>query len=182
MPLLDIGLDKSYPELFQYLKFSWFAYLSLVLAVRRNEKAFLPMAIVFLILFAFDAFRLHESYGNDVASLLTIEPVLGLRLQDYGELIVMLGLAVTSIMVWLSSYFLCRVDQRYIVVFSGKMLLLFGIFGAAVDMLHEMMSRVGKTAYFFVGTIEDGGEMLVLSMLVGSFTVYSLASAKLSRP
>ena len=179
VPLFNIETDNSYPEFYQYLKFFWLFYLSVVLTIRRREKAFLFLAGIFLALLVVDSFGIHESFGNKIASTLTLEPILGLRLQEYGEMFVMASVGAASFLLWGIAYFLARSDQRYIIVFTGKMLLLFGLFGVAVDMVHQMMTRIGRTAYFVAGSIEDGGEMLVLSVLAGFFVVYSISSNRM---
>jgi hypothetical protein len=93
---------------------------------------------------------------------------------------VMASLGASSFLLWGIAYSLARADQRYIIVFTGKMLLLLALFGVVVDMVHQMMTRVGRTAYFIAGSIEDGGEMLVLSVLAGFFVVYSLSSNRMA--
>ncbi|WP_395662221.1 hypothetical protein [Aestuariivirga sp.] len=180
VPLFSIEIDRSYPEFYQYLKFFWLFYLSIVLAIRRGEAAFVFLAIIFLALLVVDSFGIHESFGSKIASTLTLEPILGLRLQEYGEMFVMASLGASSFLLWGIAYSLARADQRYIIVFTGKMLLLLALFGVVVDMVHQMMTRVGRTAYFIAGSIEDGGEMLVLSVLAGFFVVYSLSSNRMA--
>lgn len=181
VPLLNIEIDRAYPELFQYIKWFWLFYLSFVLSIRRAQKSLLLLAPIFLILLIIDSFSIHENYGSQIAANLNMEPILGLRLQDYGEAVVMLIAGAISLFLWMLSYRFVSADQRYIVVVTGRLLLLFGAFGLVADMLHQMMSRVGRLPYVYMGVIEDGGEMLVLSALAGLFVVYSLSSVRTVR-
>lgn len=181
VPLLNIEVDGSYPEFFQYIKWFWLLYLSLVLSVRRKQKSFIFLAVIFLILLIQDSFRIHESYGSQIAANLNMEPVLGLGLQDYGEAVVMLITGAISLSLWMLSYRFVSLEQRYIVAVTGRLLLLVGAFSVVADMLHEMMTRVGRLAYVSMGVIEDGGEMLLLSILVGLFVVYGLSGVRTAR-
>lgn len=179
--MFNLEVDRSYPEFYQYIKWFWLSYLSFVLSVRRDQKPFMLLGAIFLILLIVDSFSIHENYGSQIAAGLDIVPILGLRLQDYGEAAVMLAVGGIILLLWGLSYRFVRYDQRYIVVVTGKLLLLYGAFGVVADMLHQMMSRVGRLAYASMGVIEDGGEMLVVSMLVGLFVVYGLSSVKTAR-
>ena len=86
--LFHIGMDRSYPEMFQYLQTFAAALLLLAIARRRRVAAYLAWQPVFFYLLIDDAFQVHERLGGWLVRDLTLTRPLGLRLQDLGELLV----------------------------------------------------------------------------------------------
>lgn len=167
LPLFDVALDRSYPEFYQYLKWYWLVCLSLYLGTRLRELAFPLLAPVFAILLIDDAFTLHESFGGEIASRLGLQASFNIRTQDLGELAFLAFSALAIFTFWAMAYHFASTSARKHLKLIGALLLLLGFFGGAMDAVHEATGRFGLTAYFLVGTLEDGGEMIVLSLLTG---------------
>jgi len=160
-PLLSIERDRGYAEGFQYLKECSIALLLLVLATRRRQAVYLAWSVLFAYFLIDDSFKIHEQYGRMLAHYLEWQPMFRLRTEDIGELAVsvIVGILVfTSIAV---SYSFggpaARKASRHLCVLVA--ILVF--FGVVVDMLHIALS-LGKDA---IGLIEDGGEMLTMSVI-----------------
>ena len=100
-----------------------------------------------------------------------------MREQDIGELIVSAFFGAGLLILIFQRFFWCefRVKHHYIdllVLFSALVL-----FGIGVDMVHMMVSS-GAEVW---GLIEDGGELLVMSLIV--FYIVSLSTGEqLSAP
>lgn len=183
LPLFDITLDRSYPEFYQYLKWYWLVCLSLYLAVRLREFPFLLLAPVFAFLLVDDAFTLHESFGGEIASRLGIQGAFGLRTQDVGEAVFIGFSALVIFIFWAMAYQSASSSVRKHLGAVGGLLFLLGVFGGVLDAAHEAVARFGPTAYFLAGTLEDGGEMIVLSLLAGLLLrLAHEASVRQSRP
>lgn len=168
-----LGHDRGVAEFYQYIKYIWVVLLLTLLAYRSRQYSFLFWCPVFIYLLIDDAVGVHESVGAAIAHRLEMEPLFGLRLQDYGELLVSAGagfIVLTPVVLAMikgtpqfrkaSLDFICLIG-------------LLAFFGVFVDMLHIALpvERVGK---FVLGIIEDGGEMISGSLLV-AYALFRLA-------
>lgn len=163
-PLLNIEKDQGYAEFYQYTKFFWIFSLLIYLCFWRDGR-FLAWAFLFLYLLADDALSIHENVGGIISERLDFAPLFGLRLQDYGEL------AVTGVMFiflfgplfwvyWNGSQEFKSTSRNIAILLSS---LIF--FGVVVDMLHVMVDFGGRVS-FLLGVVEDGGEMLSVSLVL----------------
>jgi hypothetical protein len=164
-----IEADRSYPELFQYAKEFWLLLMFCSLSVIRSERVYLAWAFLFGFLLLDDAFVLHERLGFVAAgyfghSNLSIGETVLLRRQDFGELIIytVAGIALLTLIQtalrWGSDEFR-QVSHRLVTLLS-----LFVLFGVVADVIHVALRRL-PTLYRLVGTLEDGGEMVMLSVI-----------------
>ncbi len=165
----NIEGDRSYSEFFQYAKELGLLLMFCSLSVVRSERAYLAWAFIFGFLLLDDAFALHERLGFVAAdyfghrNLLIGETVL-MRDQDFGELIIytVAGIVFLSLIQaalrWGSGEFR-QVSHRLVML-----LVLFVLFGVVADMIHVALRQL-PTLYRLVGTLEDGGEMVMLSII-----------------
>jgi hypothetical protein len=120
-------------------------------------------AALFLAALADDEMRLHENKGAWLAEKLRFpEGVLGLRANDLGEMFVWGLLAAVPLAVLV--FFYRRSDRWTRRAGIGLAVLVAGyvFFGGVVDQLHVLF--LGGPLENAVGTIEDGGELVVLSL------------------
>lgn len=181
-PRLKISTDHSWAEMFLYAK--WLgACMLFALAWRRSRVALYgAFSFLFLVVLCDDSFSLHEGVvAQRVAEIMGFQAAFGLRAIDFAELTIwaLLGLMIVTTLI---------VGYRRTPP-SGRVLApwLFGSFaallvcGIGVDMLHVVVTggvegglrRVLNTAFDMV---EDGGEMIVGSLVVG-YAAVALASA-----
>jgi hypothetical protein len=162
--LLDIHKDGGFAEMYQYLKFIWIVGLLLLIAHKNRAWRYLVWVGVFVYLLVDDSSMIHERFGRLIAASLTFTPPLGLRLQDVGELTVsaIAGsiLLIPIILAYRGGSQVFRKTSQDITL----LILLLVFFGVVVDMVH-MAINLGWTVGFIVGVIEDGGEMLSVSLL-----------------
>ena len=168
----DLTREGSYAELFQYIKEFWCTILLLLIAWRVRSAAYLVWVLFFGYLLADDMLQIHENGGELIAAHLNFASGLGLRAKDLGELTVTLAVATMLLIALGLTYW--RSTARFRKVSVDILLLLTGLafFGVAMDMLHVMVYNVemlGDWARILgeaTGLIEDGGEMLVMSLIV----------------
>ncbi|MBC6999397.1 hypothetical protein [Cytophaga sp. FL35] len=172
-----VDTDGGYPEIFQYIKFISIALISLWLVFTRDEYGYFAWSILFTFLYLDDAYQFHESAGAYLASSFSLQPMLGLRPRDLGELLYA-GFAGILFLVLLLIGFI-----RGSKIYKGEafdILLLFSIFiffGIGVDMAHQWVVDIYMVSAVFA-LIEDGGEMIGLSLLTWYF--YFAAKKSLS--
>jgi hypothetical protein len=161
----SVQRDLGYSEFFQYMKFLWVIILLVYIVKRSNIRGFLAWAAVFLYFLADDAFQVHENVGGIIAGNLDFVPPFNLRLQDIGELavyaiagtVLMLGIAISY---WRGSKTFRGISIDLLLLIS---ILVF--FGVVVDMA-EIAADLGVFVKETLGLIDDGGEMIVTSVMV----------------
>jgi hypothetical protein len=170
--MFSVTEDHSYPELYQYIKEFWCILLLALIAFRNREISYGGWVVFFVYLLADDSLQIHEQGGAAVASYFQYSPFLGLRAKDFGELTVSLLAALVLLLLlswayWKGADRFRKLSQDLVIFIIG--LVFFGVF---VDMLHIMvysMSGFGNVLRLLggiLGITEDGGEMLVMSILV----------------
>ncbi len=163
-PLFSLEQDRGYPEIYQYMKaFSIVILLGLVLSKTR-AIGYGVWSLLFLYLLLDDALGIHESFGNIVAVNLAFAPGIGLRARDFGELAVS-AIAATLFLIPLALFYV-RGSGAFKKATEHLLLLLVSLafFGIFVDMLHVAI-RLGWKVTFLLGAVEDGGEMVVMSIM-----------------
>lgn len=160
--LLSVEKDFGYAEVYQYIKEFWIVVLLLMTAIKRKYIVYFAWSLLFVYLLLDDSLRIHESFGAYLVKYFEFQPMFHLRAQDFGELSVsMLFGSLLFTLIGVSYLFSDHVAKQvskhlFILVMS------VAFFGVVVDMLH-MAIPWGKK---LLGLIEDGGEMLVMSVIV----------------
>ncbi|WP_299531865.1 hypothetical protein [Ulvibacterium sp.] len=111
-----------------------------------------------------DAFKLHETTGKFLVTYLDIQPIMGLESVNYGELLHAFIAGITILP--LIAYCYISGDRTYRKFFLDLTLLLTVLlfFGIFIDIIHSYFSDTYLLGGFF-GLIEDGGEMIALSLI-----------------
>ncbi len=166
-PLFSVEKDRGYAELFQYVKEYWIALLLALLAVQKRSFLYLGWSLLFFYVLLDDALSIHEKWGDIISNKLGILPALNLAADDFGEIIVSVffGLIFLSF-IGIAYRFSDRASReisRYLIV----MLFALASFGIAVDLVHEAVNVVFRSRFLgsLLGLIEDGGEMVVMSII-----------------
>ncbi len=182
----EIDRDGGFPEIYQYLKATFAATLFGSLFVKQRRAAYLAWFLAFSYVLVDDLFQLHETFGNfllanfnlptvwNIESFLYVEPLL------WGAV----GLLLMSLITYAYVY-----DPKTRVL-SRRLLYLFALlflFAGLADAVHAYVDKYGSSLSYVKGitvTLEDGGEMLAMSVLVAYvFSYYHAATARSkSRP
>lgn len=164
-PSYSIGIERGFGETFQYIKLGWIVLMLVILAIRMNGFLYACWAAFFGLLLADDLFIVRERIGMGIGLELDLGPLLGLRPQDIGELIVIGVFAALLVVPVILAQLLAGADAR---AFGKSMVLLvaaFVAFGGVFDMIHASVLSHPSWASV-LGTVEEGGEMIVMSLIV----------------
>jgi len=130
---------------------------------KKRSFLFFGWSLMFFYLLFDDALMLHESGGTILVRYFNLQPILGLRAQDIGEfgIAVIVGVAFLAI-IGISHYFseqrLREISKRIAILLVA--LVFFGVF---IDMIHPISRNT--EIYNLLGLIEEGGEMVVMSLI-----------------
>lgn len=162
-----IERDRGFPELFQYLKTVFAAALLFGLAVRYRSAVYAAWGLVFAYIFFDDTFRLHETVGLALGTEFEPPNVLGITSISYLEALPwgIVGLVALGLVAYgkLRNH-TGRLLSRQLV---GLFTLLF-LFAGVVDAAHIYVEGLSARPSYLLGAVtvlEDGGEMVVLSVI-----------------
>lgn len=164
-PLLYIDKDRGYAEFFQAMKYAYAAVLLVSHCAARREWYLLMWATLLCYFLIDDLFMVHEIKGGIVASRLGLRPTLGLRAQDLGELIVTAAVALVMGVPILVAYLKGSPGIRWACRILAGLVAALAMFGVVIDMAHIVMLP-SLAGFDWVALLEDGGEMLVISLLL----------------
>ncbi|GFE80579.1 hypothetical protein GCM10011487_25790 [Steroidobacter agaridevorans] len=160
--LWSIGRDRGFGEMFQYLKYAG-VMLALAHVFRRTR---LPVLLLWIGVFGFllldDSMRIHERFGLGMMAWAHLPDFGGLRGRDFGELIYAAIGAVILTPVLVVTYIRSSPMARAISADLLLLLIMLLIFAVGGDTIHRLLSSTVFDT--LAGLVEDGGEMLVLSL------------------
>ena len=151
--------------MYQYLKLIAIVVMLVCLAVRCSLM-FLSWALVFGYLLLDDIAQVHESAGWIVSDTFALSTWAADRAGDVGELI-FAGLVATGFLILLAIPY--RMGPESFRQVSRRLALLIGllaVFGVGMDFLHGLLMNQGAWVDWWMAVIEDGGEMVILSLVV----------------
>jgi hypothetical protein len=162
--LFSLTIDRSYSEIYQYVKEFWIVLLVFGIFVKTREIGYVSWSIFFAYILVDDSFFLHEQLGDLMANRLPGKALIGVQPQDYGELAVIV--VSTLLLLGLIGIFYIRGSNRFRVNSRDLLifLLLLGFFGVFIDVVHASV-ELGWKGNFLLDVLEDGGEMLVVSLI-----------------
>ncbi|RBY86131.1 hypothetical protein [Blastococcus sp. TF02A-26] len=162
---LSLETDGGLVEYVGYLHQLVLVVLLLTVSRLGGARVWTAWAAVFALVLVDDSVRLHETLGDRAADGLGLpDGVAGLRADDLGELVVW-GLLAVAPLVWLVA--LHRRSDRETQRASLRLAVPVAVYafcGIVVDQVHAM-GRDGSWAGV-LGTLEDGGELVALSVTV----------------
>lgn len=161
---LFLDVDHGYGEFIQYLKFLWLIVLTVWVGRTQRRWRLAGWAAIFGYLLLDDALQLHERLGRLLTDLWS--PDVHQPDATLGEFVgVALPLLVCVVWAWLLQREpgrQARAEHRAIIA----LLALLAFFGVVVDALHGLLAYSTQPGDL-VAIIEDGGEHIVVSLLVG---------------
>ena len=175
--LYSLSLDRGYAEFFQYTKELWIAILFVLLGVKQRRGLYFVFSALFLFFLFDDSFEFHETFGAFLAEALRLQPALGLRPVDFGELIFSGIFGLLFLVAIAIFYYLADLNARRLALYLFSMLAVLAFFGVLADLL-GMLARV-EWLFRVLVIIEEGGEMLVMSLITWFVYRVDLASVQL---
>lgn len=164
--MYSLERDSGLAEQYQYIKHIWVAACFAILFLRQRAFTFAGWSLFFAYLFVDDALQVHESMGTVLSDAFGFEPMFGLRAKDFGEIAVAATVGVAAcVFAWLT-FRRGREASRNVSADVLCLLVALGLFGVFFDTLHTITYfRLPAVSPVFA-LIEDGGEMLVVSLTV----------------
>lgn len=156
--------DRSYAEVFQYVKIYWLVLLLVGIGWFHRSLPCIALACLFSFMLMDDYATLHEDWGESLATHLNLQSRWMLQGYDFGELIVLGAYAVVSCLILFLAYLLANTRQRRLVRDLFGLLVALAVFVIGVDILHAL--ALPELISNSIGAAEDGGEMLVVSLMV----------------
>ena len=163
---LSLEADGGPAETIQYVKEFWVAVCMAFAFISTRYLAYAVWAFFFLFLLVDDATQLHENVGYWLGQRYGFRAPFGLRPDDIGELLFAGAVGVTTLagvgIAALRGTEQCRRISRDLFTLVCAL----ALFGVVIDVVH-VITYMGQslTAQVFL-VIEDGGEMIVMSVLV----------------
>lgn len=159
----SILMGRGFGETFQYFKAYWVALMFGWLVLVTREASYLAWAAVFTYFGLDDLLELHEEVGLDLAIRYDFPAILGQRSDDLGEWTVFAVAGAVLLTVLAFAYYRGSTSFRERSWSMLRFSALLAFFGIVVDAIHILFLET--VADDPLGIIEDGGEMIVLSVV-----------------
>ena len=160
--LFSIERDFGYAEVYQYIKEYWIVVLLFILAIKRGRIIYFAWTSLFMYFLFDDSLRIHERFGHYLVNHLGFQPMFQLRAQDFGELGVSMFFGFLLFTFIGVSYLFSDNIAKQVSKHLFILVMILAFFGIVVDMIHSVIPWQ-KSIW---GLIEDGGEMLIMSIIV----------------
>lgn len=155
-----IANNFSYGETYQYIKCLFLCIITIKLFMRLSQPILLLWAAIFLYILLDDSLEIHELLGGKLATLSFVGN------KTLGEFLVFTAIGI----ILLLPVFILhgKLRQKYMIIFDQDMAILFILLvlaGVGVDVLHDFTIS-GTFERGILTLMEDGGEMVALSLIV----------------
>jgi hypothetical protein len=160
----SVASDGSVPEVAGYLQLAAAAAAMAVLAAKSGARTYFSWVIILAYAIADDGLLIHELAGAKLAKF--FPGTWGPQGLFVGELIYFATTGVLLALIFSYSYVLSERKHR---ARSVLLLLPFGMlafFAVLFDYFRESIRGISRLADFFAGLIEDGSELLSMSMIM----------------
>lgn len=156
--------DQGFAEVFQYLKEYWCALLLFVLAFRTKSLLYFSWGLLFVYFLVDDAFSIHEVLGKELGESLGDLRLFGLQAGDFGELFVSGFFGALFFVAIVVTYRANDDEAKRFSHYLFTMLLIFLLFGVVASFVKRLSPD--PAWQFILGTVEESGEMLVMSVIM----------------
>lgn len=161
----SVEADRGVAEWFQYLKWALLGLCFAGMALRQCNAAYLAWTVVFGYLLADDWLQLHERAGRAIARHIDLTWLPYLRPRDGGELIASAAVGGALVLLLAIAWRLGGARMRRVTLDMAVLLAALAAFGVGIDALHSAVLHLPALSST-LGTVEDGGEMLVASLML----------------
>jgi len=162
--------DRSLGEFFQYFKEFAIVVLFFLLLRRTSQRIYFAWALIFLFILFDDSLKIHETFGAFFSSKFSTIDFWSFRAQDVGEMIVFGGVGLLLALILVPGYL--KTDREHKLRSHVLLVLVFflAIFGVFLDVLISFFDWYELRMVFHL--IEDGGEMIVMSIILWITFIY----------
>lgn len=151
-------VDGSYPEIYGYAKEALLTLLFVTVYARTRQVVYLALALLFAICALDDSLALHEAAGRLLAGTTGLS-------RSAGEFAGWCLLGSVPMLALVPAYRRSDITSRYHAeaVLLGFAILLF--FAIGMDVVHAVVQRYIRGFQTVLTIVEDGGELLTLTLL-----------------
>jgi hypothetical protein len=150
---------------YQYTKQVWLSICLGLALLQTRRTAFFGWGLIFAFLLLDDILMIHERSGRLLAGTLGFPALFGLRPQDLGEVVMAAAIGIIAIALVVIVHRRGEAQSRQLSADLMFLLVALAVFGVFFDVLHTIMFfRAPALAQAF-SLVEDGGEMLVVSLI-----------------
>lgn len=179
--MFSISEDMGYPEIYTYFKTILIVIILCHSCFRFRDAIYGSWAFVYLIVLLVDTFPLHERLGVVLQLKFGLPSVLGLEGDHIGEIMVWVALGLPIAGALCYGFSRSRGIHKIVGQMFGVFFFLLVFFAMGMDMLHNIVQHVLNANSDSVGAVmqgaiillevlEDGGEMVTLSVTC-AFTI-----------
>lgn len=161
--ILSLNIDQSMPEAFQYVKELWIVLLLTITYIKKKEAVYLIWTLLFIFFLVDDFAGIHENLGGFIAE---ITSSLNFISKDLGEFLGVAIIGLAFLVVFLFVFFRAKRKDKRASVTLGFLVSALLFFGIAVDLIHAAFRGSSMVIYEFLALVEDGGEMLVMTLIL----------------
>lgn len=177
-----IGLDHTASEWYQYIKAASGAFILFWLYRAHPSLTYLGWGLALLFIALDDSLRLHERV-TEMLERASAPEILGMQAHDYGAS-VLWGIVGLGLMVLFAIGYARNPETRAFSRRAALLLALLFVAGGVVDSVREHAGTMSTDwlRYIFHRTImvEDGGELVLVSLLVG-LSLWQFLSVRATR-
>lgn len=161
----DLEQPASVPAILQWLQLAAATGLFLFAYARLRRPVYAAGAAILGVVVADDTLELHERFGAWSENTHVLPSLGGLEPHDLGEFALgaLLGLTILALAVW--AWVRSVRSERTLLAMLFGLVALLGFFGFLVDAFHSSLPEQSLREVF-VGTVEDGGEMVVSTLVL----------------
>lgn len=163
----SLETDRGLAEAYQYLKLLWILICLVMAFLQTHIRVFAGWVFLFAFLLVDDVTQFHERIGFKIGDWFDIPGVAGLRPMDFGELAFAACIGCLALVVVVFAFRRGSASGRHV---SRDIFCLIGVlafFGVVVDAVHVVADFNAPGISRLLALIEDGGEMVAVSMIGG---------------
>jgi hypothetical protein len=165
--LLDVRLDHGIPEFYQYFKEALIAWLLFKTFRATQRRMFAGWGALYTFVLLDDSLQYHERAGavlGYLPGMSSLAATLGVRPADLGEILAVAPLLAALFLFLVWPFFRERPDIRRVAVTFGCLFVLLIFAGGVMDLVDRIASTAGSGMVQLLSLLEDGGEMVVMSL------------------
>ncbi len=163
-PRFSIENDEGYGERYEYVKTACCVLALGGCWAATRQPLYVALAAIFTFVLMDNALQIHESVGHRAAAHLGAgEAVFEGAAQALGEVAVFAAAGLAALALFALAFRRSGLRHRRLGLAFLLLLLGLGGFGIGVDLLHAALSGSRRLDRLF-GFIEDGGELVILSL------------------
>jgi len=168
-PVMNLNADWSIGEIYQYIKEAWIAFLLVFIFIKNKCVGYLLWAALFFYILMDDALQIHEETGAYLAQILGFENTANMNSIELfiRSSISMIAPAIVCSIIFAGIVCCYKQEDSVFQARTKRFILLFVLLVFFSVLVDGIAYSVGKdsTWSFALDTIEDGGEMLIMTLI-----------------